>query len=208
VKRTSERVLPAGRQRLVGVLFLVTGAALVVHILVGLPLWLTVPGGLAAVATFLWWAGAFTGLDLRPVVVTGLVAGAAATLLYDLSRIAVVELFRLPVRPFAAWPLFGRALIGPAASSAAHWIAGVLFHLINGLAFAVAYTAWFGTRGVRAGIAWGLFLELFMLGLYPGWLNLSSYAPFLAMSLVGHVVYGAVLGAAAPVLLARRTARG
>jgi hypothetical protein len=44
-----------------------------------------------------------------------------------------------------------------------------------------------------------------MLGLYPGWLHIESYAPFLAVSVVGHVVYGATLGAGAPRLLRRQT---
>jgi hypothetical protein len=67
----------------------------------------------------------------------------------------------------------------------------------------VAYTTWFADRGVQAGIAWGLFLEVFMLGLYPGWLDIADYAPFLVVSLAGHVVYGAVLGAGARALARR-----
>lgn len=188
-----------GRQRLIGTLFLVSGAGLVVHILVGLPLWLTVPGGLLAVVAFLRWVGAFTGVDLAPVVRSGLLSGAAATVAYDLSRILVVSALDLPVRPFAAWPLFGRALIGDAPDGALLAV-GFAFHLVNGLGFAVAYTAWFADRGVRAGIAWGLFLEAFMLGLYPGWLNIADYGPFLVVSLAGHVVYGAVLGLGARAL--------
>lgn len=47
-----------------------------------------------------------------------------------------------------------------------------------------------------------------MLGLYPGWLNIGDYAPFLAVSLVGHVVYGTVLGWGAKTLLAREMRGG
>ncbi len=99
--------LPSGRQRLVGVLFLVSGAGLVVHIVVGLPLWLTVPGGLLAVVALLAWVGAFTGVNLAPMVRSGLLAGAVATVAYDLSRVVVVAVLDLSVRPFEAWPLFG-----------------------------------------------------------------------------------------------------
>ncbi len=201
--RDDDLALPAGRRRFVGLLFLVSGAGLVAHILVGLPLWVTVPGGLALVGTFLLWIGAFTGVDLRPIVRSGLLVGVVATAAYDASRVAVVALLDLPVQPFAAWPLFGAALIGEATPAFARTAAGFGFHVVNGLAFAVAYTAWFASRGVLAGIAWGLFLEAFMLGLYPGWLNIADYGPFLVVSLVGHVVYGAVLGAGAQVLARR-----
>lgn len=194
-------VMSPGRQRWAGLLFLTSGAGLVVHILVGLPLWLTVPAGLVAVTVFLRWVGALVGVDLGPIVRTGLLVGVAATAAYDLSRVLVVAALDLAVRPFAAWPLFGQALIGEAAPAAAQLAAGVAFHLVNGLAFAVAYTAWFGDRGVRAGIAWGLFLEAFMLGLYPGWLRIADYGPFLVVSLSGHVVYGAVLGFGARALV-------
>lgn len=193
----------APRQRLVGLLFLVSGAGLVVHILVGLPLWVTVPAGFALTAAFLGWAGAFTGADLRPLLARGLLAGAAATAAYDLSRVVVVEALDLAVRPFAAWPLFGGALIGQGAPSAGRWVAGAVFHVVNGLAFAVAYTAWFARRGTAVGIAWGMFLEAFMLGLYPGWLRITDYGPFLVVSLIGHVVYGAVLGVMAKTLASR-----
>lgn len=190
-----------GRQRLTGALFLVSGVALVVHIIVGLPLWLTFPGGLVMAVVLLRWAGAFTGLDLRPLVSVGVTAGVVATAAYDLSRITVVTVFDLSVGPFEAFRFFGQGLLGPAAPVTAHWIAGGLFHVTNGLAFATAYTIWFGTRGIGTGIAWGLFLEAFMLGLYPGWLHIEAYAPFLAVSLIGHVVYGATLGAGARRLL-------
>jgi len=41
-----------------------------------------------------------------------------------------------------------------------------------------------------------------MLGLYPGWLHIKAYGEFAQMSMVGHVVYGSVLG-----VLARRLSR-
>lgn len=79
MERRAGVTLPPGRQRLVGLLFLMSGAGLVVHILVGLPLWLTVPGGLLAMLAFLRWVGAFTGVDLSPVVRSGLLVGVVAT---------------------------------------------------------------------------------------------------------------------------------
>lgn len=192
-----------GRQRLAGAAFMVSGLGLVVHIVVGLPLWITVPGGLVLVVALLAWVGALTGLDLRPVLVPGATAGVLATVAYDLSRIAAVKVLGSDLQPFEAWRFFGAALVGESASLTARWAAGGLFHVINGVAFALAYTVWFGRRGPVAGIAWGLFLEAFMLGLYPGWLVISAYRPFLAVSLIGHVAYGATLGVTARALLRR-----
>ena len=47
------------------------------------------------------------------------------------------------------------------------------------------------------GMAWGLFLELFQLALYPGWLSIGFYDEFLRVSFLGHLVYGGVLGMSA-----------
>ena len=46
-----------------------------------------------------------------------------------------------------------------------------------------------------AGIAWGLFLEALQLTFYPGWLQLRSIGEFVQVSVFGHLIYGAVLGA-------------
>ena len=89
--------------------------------------------------------------------------------------------------------------MGTDASITLQWVVGSAFHFCNGLAFAVAYSYWFAPKGPLAGIAFAMVLEAFMLGLYPGWLKIAEYAPFLTMSLIGHLVYGAVLG-----VLARR----
>jgi hypothetical protein len=72
--------------------------------------------------------------------------------------------------------------------------AGIAFHVLNGIAFGTSYCALFGTRGVRAGIAWGVFLEVFQLTLYPGWLDIRFYREFATISALSHVAYGAVLG--------------
>jgi hypothetical protein len=180
-----------------------TGAGLVAHIVVGLPLWLTVPVGLLGVGTLFTAIGAFTDLDMPRALLPGVVSGAVAVAAYDAVRLLVVGVFDLSVEPFEAWRFFGQGLIGAGAPDTAHWVAGAAFHVTNGLCFAVAYSLWFGRRGVVAGIAWGLFLEAFMLGLYPGWLGISAYLPFLAVSLTGHVAYGATLGLLAPRLLDR-----
>lgn len=172
---------PAARWRAVapGAVFLASGASLAAFIATGAPLvaaltTLAAAGGL--------WASRSLGADDARAgwasrVRAGVVAGLAATAAYDASRWAVVELGDLAVSPFAAIPLFGQALLGGAAGGLAH-VAGVAFHLLNGVCFAIAYTLWFGTRGWRAGVAFALGLEACMLAVYPGWLDVASLREF------------------------------
>jgi hypothetical protein len=44
------------------------------------------------------------------------------------------------------------------------------------------------------GMLWGLFLELFQLTLYPGWLSIQFLAEFQTISFSAHLIYGATLG--------------
>ena len=39
-----------------------------------------------------------------------------------------------------------------------------------------------------------LFLEVFQLTLYPGWLDIGFYAEFVQISAISHLVFGATLG--------------
>jgi hypothetical protein len=125
----------------------------------------------------------------------GVLAGVVATLAYDAARFALVRLTGIAFWPFDIFEIFGRALLGPGRPEALTTAAGVAYHLTNGVAFAVAYTVLFGRRGVVAGIAWGLFLEALQLTFYPGWLQLRALGEFVQVSVFGHLVYGAVLGA-------------
>jgi len=190
------------RERLGGALFLVTGAALVVHILVGLPLWLTVFGGIAMATSIYLWAGPAVNPLVARRIRLGLVSGAVATVCYDSARMLFVTLTDASVRPFDTWRLFGLALVGPGAAHWAYWAAGTAYHVTNGLLFAVAYTIWFADRGPLWGIGYAMVLEAFMLGLFPGWAHVKAFGEFTQMSVLGHVVYGAVLG-----FLARRLTR-
>jgi hypothetical protein len=199
---TSTEELRTWRQRLGGGLFLVTGAGLVVHLLVGLPLWLTVIGGVALAVSVYLMVGNAADPTLRARVRTGLVSGMVATVCYDATRTLYVLTNHASVHPFDTWRLFGLALVGPGAPPWAVWAAGTAFHLSNGLLFAVAYTIWLGERGPLWGVGFALVLEAFMLGLFPGWLHLRALGEFTQMSMLGHVAYGAVLG-----LVARRMIR-
>jgi hypothetical protein len=176
---------------------LFSGAALVAHIRTGvsLPLALLFLGAVVAVAIRSVWrrANPATRLILRRLTLVGAVAGAIATLAYDVSKMLLSRLDRTTYNPFEAVRVFGVLLTGSRSPSLAY-PAGMAFHLVNGTAFGIAFCILFGRRGVVAGIAWGLFLELFQLTLYPGWLDIRAYQEFVQISAFGHVVYGTVLG--------------
>lgn len=195
---------PAEAPRWVAAAFLFTGAGLIAHILFDVPLPLSVVGFLVAGAVVVVaFVGAGAAGAVLPLVGVGLASGALATVAYDASRVAFVELTGSPVAPFEAWRLFGAALIGAETAATWQWVAGTAFHLTNGLLFAVAFVVLLRDRGVPAGIVWALVLEAFMLALYPGWIEIRAFSEFVQVSVLGHVVYGAVLGAVSQRLLRR-----
>ena len=142
---------------------------------------------------------------LTAFLVVGLGAGIVATLAYDVSKAILSQLDPSPFNPFETMKVFGRLLLGESASPDAIQVAGWIFHLSNGWTFAIAYTLLVARaggvsrrRGILTGIAWGLFLEVFQLTLYPGWLNVRFPDEFRQISFFGHVVFGAVLGILVP----------
>lgn len=181
---------------------LASGAALVGHLTIGLSLpllWLTaVACGAGMAAVLALRAGG--GVPARRLVVVGVVAGVAATLVYDISRLGVHAVGGFDAHPFKAFPLFGAAL-APSTSPTGQLVVGTAFHAVNGLGFGLAYTLLWGRRGVRAGIGFGLALEAAMVALYPSWLQLDALGEFLTMSVLGHLGYGATLGWSAQRLL-------
>lgn len=184
-----------------------SGGCLILTLVTGAPLLL----GLLAVLAASAFLGAFRwshadDTERRELVArlrAGVMAGLLATLAYDLSRFLLVLVGRLELSPFGAFPLFGELLVGPAPLPV-RLLSGALFHLCNGLSFAVAFCLLLGGRDWRLGILWGLGLEAAMLAVYPGWLELDAVlAEFVSMSILGHVAYGSVLGLVSARLLGR-----
>lgn len=141
---------------------------------------------------------------LARTALVGAGAGLLATVCYDVSRAGLSQLDPSPYNPFEAVRVFGVLLVGESAAPSAVYAAGVAFHFVNGTSFGVAYTLLFARSGqtsvrraVLMGMGWGLFLELFQLSLYPGWLDIRAYDEFVRVSFMGHLVYGATLGLAA-----------
>lgn len=191
--------LAKGSRLVLGVAAMGSGAALLVAIFFGVSLAFTLLL-FALFASFVFYLKYSNGrsadrLDLTARVDTGLLAGILATLVYDLFRVVLVKSLGLSFPPLGALPHFGHLLMGNGASMRAAWIAGSIYHYLNGITFSIAYCFAFGGLNWKWGIAWAMGLEIAMFTVYPGWLHLSGMMEeFTLVSLSGHVAYGVVLG--------------
>lgn len=203
----NERKTPRKQLGALGISLLFSGVALVTYILSGVSLRLALlVGALLPLAAFraVWkrmHAAARRNLLLQLKV--GLAAAVIATCGYDLTRFTLSHLDTSPYNPFEVIHIFGTLLVGSSAAPPVVYSAGTAFHIINGLCFGTAYWLLFGRYGVPAAVAWGAFLEIFQLTLYPGWLNIRFYREFLQISATSHLVYGALLGFGCKFLSAR-----
>jgi len=195
-------------RRLIGLFALFSGFALLLNIIAGVSLGLALG---ATAAVLLGGVGlALRGQDrasrqwtIRTASV-GALTGIVATVCYDISKAILSTLDPSPYNPFEAVRIFGQLLLGTDASALGVLLAGGAFHFLNGIAFAVAYTFLFARdgrttvrRAALSGMGWGLFLEIFQLTLYPGWLNVGFYSEFVTISALSHLVYGAIMGVVA-----------
>jgi hypothetical protein len=191
-------------RRILGAVALFSGAALVAHILSGISLRLTLAFTalllIAAVASVLYRAKHEHRAKIRRLAAAGALAGVVATAAYDGTKFVLSRGTISAYNPFEVIRAFGLLLAGP-TSPGLILVAGASFHLLNGICFGVAYCFLFRRRGLLSGIAWGLFLELFQLTLYPGWLDIRSYREFVQVSVGSHLVYGALLSVISRALL-------
>lgn len=182
-----------------------SGLALVLTILTDRPLWLwssfiAVPGLIAVGGLSVWMRRRQEDLFLSRLR-AGAIAGVIGTAAYDGVRAFVEGLNIVSTHTFRAIPIFGAGLTGRDASTVAAIAAGWGFHLMNGIGFAISFVLLAAGRPVWWGIAFALVLEGLIVAMYPGWLGFSLTGEFVTVSVLGHVAYGAVLGA-----VARRTA--
>lgn len=135
----------------------------------------------------------------------GVLGGLAGGLVFG----AMMSMMMTPVIEMAIPALYG--IEGPAG------IAGWVIHMSNSAVFGVVFAALAGLalgrhvsfgKSVGLGVVYGVLLWLiFAVFVMPVWLSAVGFpgAPALpnisVMSLVGHVVYGAVLGAVYPLVL-------
>jgi hypothetical protein len=179
-------------------LFLSSGAALLAYIGTGISMLATtfvIVTCAVVVGTVIWRkSGDDQRRDLRRRLGAGLIAGVVATLCYDVFRFILIKVTGIHFWPFDIFHVFGRGLLGEEAVGLWVSILGFLFHVANGVGFAVAYAVAFGHKGILYGIIWALILEAMMVTVYPGWLGLKALGEFLSVSVFGHLVYGVCIG--------------
>jgi hypothetical protein len=130
-------------------------------------------------------------------LIVGVVAGFLATLVYDGVRQLVEAVhFRgydgfVPIRMFGSW-ITGLPTTSPIARAT-----GWTYHYWNGMSFGVMYVMIFGRRSWLWGVGYGIVMEIMMLGMFPLFINIKKPFDFVAVSMIGHLFYGGVLGAIA-----------
>jgi len=124
----------------------------------------------------------------------GLAAGLAATIAYDLVRIGIVRALGLSFWPFETFAIFGRLIVGERLPTPWPLVVGTLYHFLNGVGFAMAFVLAVRRPRPWSGLAWAMILEGLMLSVYPRWLRIRAFDQFVLVSLVGHAVWGMVLG--------------
>jgi hypothetical protein len=201
---------PAGLQPAVGgrgdvPLILVTLAACFASIAALLLHWLgwiampyavsfiTLPGMILLVAITAWARRSRRELLVNRIVV-GTVAGLLGLVAYDLVRWLVAVALPLDFVPFMSMQAFGHFITGEPIGSGPAFVTGWAYHISNGLTFAIAYSLVAGPARWWWGLIWGTTLQLAMTAVYPTLFALPSVPHFLVVSIIGHAVYGSVLG--------------
>jgi hypothetical protein len=132
--------------------------------------------------------------------VTGLIVGGAggfvASLVYDGVRLLIQKTHLFGYSGFVPILMFGSWITGRPIDSASAALAGWTYHYWNGVSFGIMYALMLGRRHWLWGVGYGILMECCMLGLFPMFLTVNSKVDFVAVSMIGHIFYGAVLGVA------------
>jgi hypothetical protein len=175
-------------------------AALLLHLagIIRMPYtlsFLTAPGMILILCIQIW-AGHSGRVVLANRISVGFLAGIVALVAYNSTRWLCGSVLSLSTSPFYSIQVFGALITGRPAGSPAALLAGVLYHISNGITFAIMYTLVAGPARWWFGLAWAAILELAMLLIYPSssLLRPPALTPFVVVSLLSHGVYGIVLG--------------
>ena len=121
-------------------------------------------------------------------------AGVLATASYDLARYGLVSMADFSFRPFHVFTRFGGLMVGRDAPTPLLYAVGIAFHVANGIGFAIGYTVIVRRSQRWSAVVFAFTLELCMALLCPSWLRMTALQEFLQVSILGHAVYGLVLG--------------
>lgn len=136
----------------------------------------------------------------RPVIVNrlrvGFFGGLIGLVAYNTARWVFATLLDMKTSPFYSIFIFGSLIMAKPVDSAIAAVAGWLYHISNGVTFAIMYTLIAGPAHWWFGLLWGLVLELAMLLVYPSSAVLRPpvLVPFIVVSLLSHAFYGVVVG--------------
>jgi hypothetical protein len=122
--------------------------------------------------------------------------GVLATLAYDAIRPALMRIFRYGFDPYRAIGIFGQLMTGRPAGDPVATVAGWTYHFWNGISFGMVYALVHPGGGAVSGLAWAMVLQGLMMAVYPALLGARLADPgFLTSGLVGHALWGVILGA-------------
>ena len=125
----------------------------------------------------------------------GAVCGLAGTAVYDVSRPLLKWIFEFKYHPFRAMPIFGMLITGRPETDSFAITVGLIYHFWNGISFGMMFALLRPKGGMLLGLAWGLGLQLLMMIAYPRLLQIRLADPgFLTMGIVGHSLWGLMLG--------------
>jgi len=153
----------------------------------------TLPGLVALVALAVWARRGDRPLLFNRLVV-GTVAGSLGLVAYDVMRWLVQLVLPVSYDAFRAFQIFGTLMTGRGDDSVLALAAGWAYHITNGLTFGIIYALLAGPARWWWGLAWGGTLEAAMMVVYPSLMNPASISDFVVVSVIGHAVFGAVVG--------------
>jgi hypothetical protein len=179
-----------------------SGAAVLAQAVLDIPMSLTapfvvLPSSVAIVAVvFVRTGHAARFRYVAERVLAGGAWGLVATLVYDAVRPGLLAVLDLDFNPFRAIPLFGSLATGRPTTDGLAITIGWIYHFWNGITFGMMFALVRREGGWLIGLAWGLGLQLLMMWAYPDLLGVRLDTPgYLQSTIVGHSVWGAVLGA-------------
>jgi hypothetical protein len=179
-----------------------SGAALLAYTFLGFPMTFTVPfvvfpSALLLVGIVLTRQGRLERLRaFSGIVMLGAKWGLIATLFYDAIRPPLRWIFSLSYDPFRAIAIFGQLMTGRPLDDPWGLAAGWTYHFLNGITFGVMFALMRPRGGPWHGLVWALVLQGIMMATYPTLLQARlDDIGFMMTGLVGHSLWGLVLGA-------------
>jgi len=127
-------------------------------------------------------------------LIVGAWGGIAATLAYDAIRLMIRASGLISFDPFQTHPAFGRLITGFPENTLTALIVGWAYHYWNGFGFGIMYTLVAGNARWVYALGWAMFLEIGWLTALPSTFEFRLNPESVAVSFIGHGVYGVVLG--------------